>query len=165
MKPLALLFVLMAGIALAQPPRAYFPWWESRFSEGIGLTEEQKGEIRDIQKKYRNLMIDERANVEKAEGNLSDLFSEDEIDDAATRAAVDRLVAARGEMTRLLTEMSVELRKVLTTGQWRALEQRRSERRPSRRFDQRMRRGGPAPSPEGPPPHPDGPPPGEAKQL
>ena len=52
---------------------------------------------------------------------------------------VDRLVAARGEMTRTFTRLSLKLRQVLTYQQWQKLERRRSEWR-SRRMQQGMRR-------------------------
>jgi Spy/CpxP family protein refolding chaperone len=160
MRALATLFLLLTGVALAQPPRVYFPWWEGRFAEEIDLTDGQRQEIRAIQKKYREQMIDQRATVEKAEGRLRDLFGRSEISDAAAKEVVDDLVAARGEMTRSLTLMSVELRRLLTPGQWRSLEQRQSEWR-SRRMDPSRRRGRPPTEggKPGRPGNPDEPPP------
>jgi len=160
MKLVAAFLLLAAGVALAQP-RAYFPWWESRLRNDINLTAEQQKEIREIQKKYRDQMIDQRARLEKAEARLEDLFHEDVIDDAAAKVLVDELVAARGEMTRSLTLMSIELRKLLTPEQWEKLDKKRSEwktlrrRRPGmpgRRPDTHRRppQGEPVPPPTGP---------------
>lgn len=163
MRLVAAFLLLAAGVALAQP-RAYFPWWESRLRQDIDLTPEQQKQIREVQRKYRDQMIDQRARLEKAEARLEDLFHEEEIDDATAKALVDELVAARGAMTRSLTLMSIELRKLLTPEQWAQLDKKRSEWRAFRRrapglsgrrpgAHRRPARGEPGPpTPDGPPP-------------
>ncbi len=160
MRILLTLLLLSAGLALAQP-KPYFPWWAGRFAEDINLSEEQREQIREIQKKYRNVMIDQRAVAEKAEADLQDLFAQDEISDNAAHAAVDRLVRARADMTRSLTEMSIELRRVLTTEQWKELQQKQAEMRSrmmrgrGRNPEGRRPPGPPPPEGGGPPPHPE----------
>ncbi len=162
MRALAILLLLSAGTVLAQP-RVYFPWWEGRFSQDLDLSGDQRAEIRKIQQKYRDSMIDQRAATEKAEARLEDLFHDDEIPTAASKSAVDALVDARGAMTRSLTEMSIELRQVLTTDQWASLERKRRQMR-SRMMRDRGGRGRPrrpglsgheGRGPDGPPPRPE----------
>lgn len=145
---LAIAFLLSGVVASAQPP-PYFPWWESRFSDDINLDESQRQRIRDIQREYRDKMIDQRAELEKAEARLEDLFSEPEITDAAAESTVDELIAAREAMTRSLTEMSIELRRVLTLEQWSELREKRREL--GDRLRRRPTRGHP-PRGAGPPP-------------
>jgi len=159
MKLFTALLILFSSAVLAQtPPRAYFPWWESPLSRDLNLTPEQQDQIRSILKQNRAKMIDERAAVEKAEAAVEDLFNEPEVNEAQAEKAIDELVAARGEMTRTFTRMSLKLRQVLTEQQWHRLQARRSQwksmmwkrRRPAEnRWSGRPR--GPA-SPGAPPP-------------
>jgi Spy/CpxP family protein refolding chaperone len=147
-------------LALAQP-RAYFPWWEGRLSDEVNLSQEQRAKIRDVQREYRDEMIDQRADLEKAEARFADLLASEDISDAEAEAAVAELVAARGAVTRSLTEMSIELRRVLTTEQWRELQSRRGDwmERRERLLERRnpTPRRGPS---SGPPPNGGPPPPG-----
>jgi Spy/CpxP family protein refolding chaperone len=163
MRTLAILLLLTASTALAQP-RPYFPWWEGRFTRDLDLSDEQRQEIRSIQKRYRDLMIDQRAAAEKADARLQDLFDSEEIPAAAAKSAVDTLVEARGAMTRSLTEMSVELRQVLTAEQWRDLQKKQEEMRDRMRNMRDRGRGAGRPRRPGGPPRKsedptDGPPP------
>lgn len=116
--------------ALAQPPRAYFPWWESPLAKELNLSDEQRQKIRQIVRESRNQLIDKRAAAEKAEAELEDLFSEPVIDQARALQAIDRLVAARSDLTRAFAELSLKVRTVLTPEQWKDLQQRRSRWRP-----------------------------------
>jgi len=140
--------------AQAQPPRAYFPWWESPLARELNLTDEQREKITAILKESRAEIIDKRAAVEKAEAEVEDLFAEPVLDQARAQQAIDRLVAARGELTRAFTELSLKLRVVLTQEQWKELQQRRPRWRP---FGERLRPFRPG-KPRGPrrPPSPEG---------
>ena len=125
MKGLLGLLLLFSTCALAQAPRAYFPWWETPITRRLDLTEEQRDRIRSIVREYRDRMIDQRAAVEKAEAEIEDVFSEDDIGDAQASQAIDRLVSARSDLTRSFTEMSLRLRRVLSSSQWRDLQEHR----------------------------------------
>jgi Spy/CpxP family protein refolding chaperone len=125
-----LALVVFLTPAWAQPPRAYFPWWESPLAKELNLSDEQRQKIREIVRESRNQLIDKRAAAEKAEAELEDLFSEPVIDQARAQQAIDRLVAARSELTRAFTELSLKVRMVLTPEQWKDLQQRRSRWRP-----------------------------------
>jgi len=106
---------------LAQAPPAYFPWWESPVSTRLNLNQDQRDSIRDVLQAYRDQMIDQRARVEKAEAAFTDAFAEEEVDEAAAREAMEELIEARGALTRSMATMSLELRQILTTEQWRRL--------------------------------------------
>lgn len=147
----------------AQSRRPLYPWWDNPLSQGLNLTDTQQNQIRALVKEYRNHLVDERAAVEKAEGELEDTFSEDTVDQRRAAEAIDHLTAARSELTKSLAQMSVRMRTVLTAQQWQDLQKRdrsgpRGEGKSSRRRGPGTGSGAPPP---GPPPAPPavGPPP------
>ncbi len=147
------ILLLVCGGARAQMPRVYFPWWESRIARDIHLSDQQREKVREVQRKYRDRMIDLRAAVEKAEARLRDLYEMETIDPAQAEQVIDELVKQRGEMTRALAEMSLELRQVLTLDQWREL-QKKVHRMRERRWNRpryRRPRGAQPPAPRVPP--------------
>jgi Spy/CpxP family protein refolding chaperone len=151
MKLLLSSLLLLPVLLPAQPPRAYFPWWDGKLVADLNLSTEQREKIRSILREHRNKLIDERAAVEKAEAEVEDLFGESELDESRAQPAIDRLVEARSALTRSFTEMGLKLRRVLTTEQWKELQQRRS--RADRPFGRRPRGGGdPKPAGSGPEP-------------
>ena len=73
--------------------------------------------------------------MEKAEGNLDDFFNtEGTTDPRRANEAIDRLAAARAELTKVVSQMSLKLRGVLTAQQWQELQRRGPGRGPGR-FD------------------------------
>jgi Spy/CpxP family protein refolding chaperone len=114
-----------AGVGHAQQPKNFYAWWDSRVVEDLNLNDAQKRQIRQTVRDYRLKLIDERAAVQKAEAELGDLFNDERFDTKRATVAIDRLAAARAGLTRLLTQMAVELRAVLTIDQWRELQRRR----------------------------------------
>ena len=162
MKKLLGLGLLAAASAVAQAP-GFFPWWDTPIVRDLKLSEDQTGQIRETVRGYRDQLIEQRAELQKAEGHLEDLMNEDEVNEARTTEAIDRVVAARAALTRSFSLMSLKLRLVLTPAQWSELQRRRMERSPaSRRFGERNRprRGPQEPNrPPGPtsPPSPPGP--------
>ncbi len=136
----ALLF-LLTWAGAAQPVPGLFPWWDSPVVRDLHLSDDQTAQIRNVTREYRGRLIDQRAAVEKAEGDVQDVFNDDPLDSRRGTEAIDRLVAARSELTRTFSQLSLRLRGVLTAGQWRELQRRRP----------------PGPQPPGPPPQ--GPPP------
>lgn len=126
----AFLLLFSAVEVLAQhpppppPPRGAFAWWDSPIARDLNLTEEQNRQIREVVHSFRNKLIDQRASVEKADGELEDIFDEDRIDQHKANDAVERLASARGELSRLLSQMSLKLRNILTPDQWHELQKR-----------------------------------------
>jgi len=138
----------------AQGGRTLFPWWDNPLSQGLNLTDAQRTQIAAVVKEYRNRLVDERAAVEKAEGELEDVFGEDTVDQRRAAEAIDHLTAARTELTKSLAQMSLRMRTVLTAQQWQDL-QRRQRGGPRGEGKSSRRRGpGPGSAPPGPPPSP-----------
>ena len=122
---LAISFAL--ATASAQPPPArggFFAWWDSPIAQDLNLKEEQNQQIREVVRSYRNKLIDQRSVMDKAEGDLEDVFNEDKVDQRKANDAVDRLANARAEMSRTMSQMSLKLRIILTVQQWRELQQK-----------------------------------------
>lgn len=134
MKPLliALLFPLIGAWPLAaQNPN--FAWWNSEVKRDLHLSQDQETQIRKIVSSYRGRLIDARASVQKAEGDLQDILNSDHIDLQQAQPTIDKLAKARSEATRVFTEMSLNLRTVLTLDQWRELVERWGELKRGRR--------------------------------
>lgn len=163
--------IVLAGTLLAQPPRGSFNWWESPLTQDINLSEDQRAKIRDTIREFRPKLIDLRASLEKAEIDTEEALNDDVFDQRRANDAIERLVGARGEMTRLMSQMSIRLRATLTAEQWKELQRKRrtmvrqgpgmgpgqGPMDPQRRMDMREkmrsnRPGGPAPNQTGGPP-------------
>ena len=100
------------------------PWWTSPVVGDLGLSQEQTQKIREIVRSYRNRLFDARNNASKAEADLQDLLNDPAVNVAAAKPAIERLAQSRAETTRVFTQMSVELRSVLTLNQWREVVKR-----------------------------------------
>lgn len=165
MSRIGLVLILLAGWTLwAQPPRGFFNWWDSPIAKDLNLSDDQMKQIRAVVRDYRTRLIDARAAVEKAEAEMEDAFNDESFSQARAGDAIERLVAARSELTRSFSQMSLRLRAVLTNEQWAELQKRRPrqvvgdaimremQRRragdPKRREDRRP----PLPPPQQPPP-------------
>lgn len=162
MKRWLLAIAVLAALPLAaQPPRGFFAWWDSPLVRDLNLSQDQQNQIKAAVKEYRTKLIDLRANAEKAEAEMEEAFNDDVFDPRRATDAVDRLVTARGELTRTLSLMGVRLRSTLTSDQWKELQKRREtmqdrfrdrmmERRPmggQNRPNMRPQGGNPPPPP------------------
>ena len=67
----------------------------------------------------------------RAEQNLEDQFNSDPVDQTKTNQAIEQLIAARTDLTRSLTELSLKLRVLLTAQQWQQLQRLRPIRNPN----------------------------------
>jgi hypothetical protein len=140
---------------------------------GLNLSDAQQKQIRTTVQEYRNRLVDLRATVEKADGDLNDVFNDTTIDQRKANDAINRLANARGELTKVLSQMTLKLRTVLTNEQWQELQRRERERGGPRglgidgapgpdpgagsgRGFRRRNPGFPPEGPGGPPPNPQG---------
>jgi Spy/CpxP family protein refolding chaperone len=122
------LSLLIGGSDSAAAPPTNFTWWNNPvLVKELNLTPEQTGKIRAIVRSYRDRLFDARNSVQKAEAQLEDMMNDETVDPAATRPVIDRIVNGRANALRLVTEMSVQLRTVITADQWRQLVRRRRE--------------------------------------
>jgi len=126
MKQLVLTLILAAVSSLPAlcQNRANFAWWNSEVVSDLNLSDAQRKQIRDTVASYRPKLIDARAEMQKAQGELQDVLNNDHIDVAQASPVIEKLAKAQAESTRVFTEMSIRLRSVLTLDQWRELVKR-----------------------------------------
>jgi Spy/CpxP family protein refolding chaperone len=136
-KLLVAMLVVLPALAEAQISGMY-PWWDGPIARDLGLTEEQNRQIREVVKASRDHLIELRGTVQKAEAELRDEMNDERVDSGSAEAAIERVVAARSELMRAVSQMSLKLRMILTLSQWQEL-QRRQNRLPGAPG----RRGGP----------------------
>jgi len=104
-------------------------WWDSPVVQDLNLTEAQQAEIRATVKEYRDRVVEIRKAIESADHDLEAVFNnENPVDQRKASEAIERLAAARGDMTRALSQMSLKLRTVLTAEQWQELQRRQPRR-------------------------------------
>lgn len=121
-----MVLLVFAAFASAQAPgRDFFPWWDMPVARDLNLSDDQMKQIRSTAREYRDRIIDLRASMEKADNELNDLMDEERPEQAKLFASIDRLVATRGELTRVFSQMAVKMRMVLTPQQWKELQRRR----------------------------------------
>ena len=152
MKRFVLGLLLTVTAVFAQPPRGFFAWWDSPIARDLNLKEEQNQQIREVARSYRNKLIDQRSTMDKAEGDLEDIFNDDKIDQRKANDAVERLAGARAGMSRTMSQMSLKLRGILTVDQWRELQKRMPKGPPPARPERRPGE----PRGQAPPPPPPG---------
>ena len=127
MKNLLLWMLMLAAPLMAQMPRGAFNWWESPLTRDINLTEDQRKQIQEAIRGFRPKLIDLRASLEKAELETEDALDAETLDMKRANEAIERLAAARADMTRTMSQMSIKFRSILTTEQWKDLQKRRAE--------------------------------------
>ncbi len=126
MRRLLITAVLCAAVTLplTAQNRANFAWWNTPVVNDLNLSDAQRKQIRETVSSYRSRLIDARAAVQKAQGELQDLLGSEHIENAQVDAVADKLAKAQAESVRVFTEMSLHVRAVLTLDQWRELVKR-----------------------------------------
>lgn len=119
------LIFLLSGALFAQAPPGFFNWWDSPIANDLNLSEDQKKQIRSIVQEHRDRLIDQRAALQKAEMQFADLFSEESPNPARVDQVIEQMVAARADLTRTMSRMTLRLRAVLTPQQFQELQKRR----------------------------------------
>ena len=127
LRRLCVLLLCLSAAVLAYAQTADLPWWTSPVVHDLGLTPQQTERIKQIVRSYRDRLFDAHNDANKAEAELKDILNEPKVNPATAKSAIDRLAQARAENTRLITEMSVHIRSVLTFDQWRELVKRWEE--------------------------------------
>jgi Spy/CpxP family protein refolding chaperone len=113
------------GIPGAGRPGIGRDWWDNPLTGNLNLTDAQRKQLQATTREYRNRLVDARAAAEKADGDLQDLFNDAPGDDRRANDLIDRVVKTRGELLKLVTQMSWKLRGVLNAEQWQELQRRR----------------------------------------
>jgi Spy/CpxP family protein refolding chaperone len=116
-------------------------WWENpRLVNHIGLTEEQQEQIRGLVYEHAKVMIDLNADVKRAGLDLAEVVDRDDFDPVPVRSAFAVFQTARQKLENERFEMLLAVRQVLTTEQWRKIQeikqriqQNRQQRQPGQR--------------------------------
>ena len=135
-------------------------WWENPVISNLNLSETQRKQIQTTTRDFRNRLVDARGALQKSEGELQDAFNDGSSDDRRVNDMIDRVVKSRGDLMKLVTQMSWKLRGVLTAEQWQELQRRRRPFGPRMDGDGRGKRGPGGPAPNGNPPPAQPPKPG-----
>jgi|SRR5581483_763751 len=128
--PRALILGLVLSSALfAQMPKGFYAWWSRpEIARDLNLSPAQRQQIRATVQQFRPHLMNVRTAVNQAEKTLEEQFNHDPIDAQKTNDAIERLVDARSDLTRTLSQLSLRLRLVLTEQQWQELQRRRPAR-------------------------------------
>ena len=88
-----------------------------KVAEKIGLSEEQRGKIREINKANRGNSKELRKALRDAMEKQAELLKADKIDEAAVMAEIDKAFDARKEMAKRQTRRIIAIKAVLTSEQ------------------------------------------------
>jgi Spy/CpxP family protein refolding chaperone len=126
MRRLLALALLFSAAVSAQMPKGIYAWWSRpQIARDLNLSAAQRAQIRATVQQFRPHLLNVRAAVNQAEEALADQFNRNPVDPGKTNEAIERLVDARSDLTRTLTQLSLKLRLVLTEEQWQELQRRR----------------------------------------
>lgn len=121
---IAVAAIWSAGTAQAQgfdvPPGR---WWEvPRLVEDLGLTAEQRGSLAEATRTHVRKLADLRAEVTKAQVDLQVAAEKEPFSPREVRQAFGVLQAARSRLELERFELVVSVRGVLSSSQWRTLQ-------------------------------------------
>jgi Spy/CpxP family protein refolding chaperone len=141
--------VALAGTALAQGPgggpgagfgdhrppmeRAmngdHGRWWnDPKVVERLKLTDDQRKAMDGILLEHREKLIDLRATLEKSELQMEPLMKEDQPNESAILAQIDKTAAARAELEKANARFLLAIRSKLSGDQWRQMQADRASR-------------------------------------
>lgn len=136
-------------------------WWNNpTMIERLKLTDDQRKAMDQILLDHRKVLIDKRADVEKAEVDLDPLMQDDQPNESKVLAQIDKLAQARAELEKANARFLLAIRAKLTPDQWKELKAVRADRIQHRQW----RNGGPPPAPA-PPAAPEHQPQGAQNEL
>jgi protein CpxP len=117
------LLTTSAGVSQILPAGLGSRWWRSpQMIERLGLTAEQRRKMDDVFQQSRLKLIDLTASLDKEEAMLEPLVAAEQADAAKIRSQIDRVAQARADLEKANANMLLELRLLLTQGQWKSLQ-------------------------------------------
>jgi Spy/CpxP family protein refolding chaperone len=97
-------------------------WWKnSEIASKLQLSDQQVQQLENTFYQHRLKLVDLRANIEKQDLVMQQLLDAPTPNDAAIMAQVDQRSAARNQLDREFTQMTLDFRKILTPDQWKQL--------------------------------------------
>lgn len=117
-----LVVALVLGAAVlwvAEPARAQgFKWWQSeRFQKELALTPEQIGRLDEIFQAALPALRAQKRALDKLEDELSQMIGEARVGEPDIEAFVERVEAARAELSKTRTLQLYRMRRVLNVEQ------------------------------------------------
>ncbi|MBY0495186.1 MAG: periplasmic heavy metal sensor [Cyanobacteria bacterium] len=110
--------MVLAAAAPAQSQGFGFKWWQTeRFKTELALTQEQINRIEGIYQATEPLLRSQKHAVDRREEKLSRTIQDPKSDEATVVQAIDRLEAARSEISRTRNLMFFRIRRVLSDEQ------------------------------------------------
>jgi Spy/CpxP family protein refolding chaperone len=98
-------------------------WWtNTALVARLGLTDEQKTRIERAFENHRENLASNTELLNKEEAQLGRFLEAESIDRGAVLSQIDRVIQARGEVERVNAAMTLEMREVLTSAQWKQLQ-------------------------------------------
>lgn len=113
---LLMLFVASAALAADLPPGKW--WRKPEIVNALSLSNDQQEKLENVWRGSSSDLIDFRAEVEKQNIALRAELDRPQLDRRAVQAAAGRLNAARARLFERELMMLVDMRGVLTDGQW-----------------------------------------------
>ena len=115
------------GMPMGMPPMGgpsmMGKWWKNaEVVQKLQLSDDQLQRLEKIFQDSRLHLIDLHAALEKEEAQLEPLVEAENPDEGQVNSQIDKVAAARAELEKGNTRMLLELRKVLTTEQWKTLQ-------------------------------------------
>jgi Spy/CpxP family protein refolding chaperone len=113
------LIVMTAATAAAEQSQSFgFKWWQTeRFKKELTLTQEQINRIEGIYQTTEPMLRSQKQAVDRREEKLSKTIQDPKSDESTVLQAIDRLEAARSEISRTRNLMFFRIRRVLTDEQ------------------------------------------------
>jgi hypothetical protein len=116
----------IGGRVVVRENRSYTggAWWtNTALVERLGLTDDQKAKIERAFENHRDRIMSSTEALEKEEAQLARMLEAESIDRNGLHAQIDRVIQARGEVERVNSAMTLEMREALTRAQWIQLPQ------------------------------------------
>lgn len=115
--------LVLPVILCAQPPHGRGLRIDPEVAKQLNLTEAQNHQMDQVYQEDRPRLFAVRGEVNKAEAAVDAAFNEDPVDQAKGNDAINRLAAARSELTKAVSQHDLKIRMILTTQQWQQLKQ------------------------------------------
>jgi len=104
-------------------------WWNNpRIVERLKLTDDQRKQFDQILLQHRETLIDLHANLSKAELALEPLVRDDQPNESAILAQIDKVAQVRAELEKANARYLLALRSKLSPEQWKQVQEFRENR-------------------------------------
>jgi Spy/CpxP family protein refolding chaperone len=118
-KLLICLALSLAALVLPAPVDAQgFKWWQNqRFQTELALTTEQVQRLEEIFQALQPTLKGQKDTLDRLEARLSRVINDSSADESKVLMALERVEAARSELSRSRTLLAFRMRRVLTEDQ------------------------------------------------